>query len=62
VLTAEIDERAVRGLRAGASGTNQLLQQVREGKLNPYSATRRIIEDKMALAALMAEPNDPPQS
>src|SRR5581483_3488838 len=58
VLTAAIDERATRALREGADGTREVVREVREGKLNPYSACRRIMENRMAIAELLAEPRE----
>ncbi|MGH7985011.1 MAG: methylmalonyl Co-A mutase-associated GTPase MeaB [Candidatus Binataceae bacterium] len=53
VLTSQLEERAARGLRNGS--VNGVLTQVREGSLNPYSAARRIIEDRARLNQLIAE-------
>jgi GTPase len=52
VLAAAIEERAVRGLSNGAAP--ELLNAVRAGELNPYSAARRIIEDRQVLARLLS--------
>jgi len=54
VLTAELEERAVRALKDGAVRAQSMLSEVREGNLNPYSAARRIIEDRTAVAELLA--------
>jgi LAO/AO transport system kinase len=58
VLTSEMEERTVRSIQAGGDGTRTVLHDVREGKLNPYSAARRIIGDSAALAALLGDPED----
>jgi len=42
VLTAELEELAVRALGNGAAP--DLVAEVREGRLNPYSATRELME------------------
>lgn len=53
VLTAELDERAERGLHDGAPAAAQIVAQIREGSINPYGAARRLIEDRTALADLL---------
>jgi LAO/AO transport system kinase len=55
VLTAELEERTERALKNGAGGADQVLGEVREGSLNPYSAARRIIEDHAAISRLLDE-------
>lgn len=55
VLTAEIEERAVRGLSNGTAP--DLMDAVRAGELNPYSAARRIIEDRETLETLLSGPH-----
>lgn len=60
VLTAEMEERTARSLRAGVDEIRQVVEEVREGKLNPYSAARRIIQDRAVMGELLAEPSDPP--
>jgi LAO/AO transport system kinase len=52
ILAAEIEDRAMRGLRNGAAP--ELLNAVRAGELNPYSAARRIIEDRKTLERLLS--------
>ncbi len=52
VLTAEIDARAMRALLNGAAP--ELVKAVRDGELNPYSAARRIIEDRNTLVRLLS--------
>jgi LAO/AO transport system kinase len=51
VLSAELEERAARAVADG--GAPGVLGEVRAGKLNPYSAARRIIEDRKALIDLL---------
>src|SRR5215472_4475937 len=53
VLTSEMEERAERAVKNG--GVNGLVNEVRSGSLNPYSAARRVIEDRKALGDLLAE-------
>lgn len=53
VLTGELEQRATRSLRAGG-GVEELIAGVREGKLNPYSAARKLLEDPAALGELLA--------
>jgi LAO/AO transport system kinase len=55
VLTSELEERAERALKNGGGGAEHLLGEIREGAVNPYSAARRIIEDRAALSRLLAE-------
>jgi len=55
VLTSELEERTERALKNGAGGADQVLGEVREGSLNPYSAARRIIEDHAAISRLLDE-------
>ena len=56
VLTSALEERTTRALKAGADGTQAVLDEVRAGALNPYSATRRVIDDHAMMAALLADP------
>lgn len=53
VLTAEMEERTARALKNGAVGAQAVLNEVRQGVLNPYSAARRIIEDRAAVSELL---------
>ena len=53
VLTAEMEERATRAVQSG--GANGVVSEVRAGSLNPYTAARRVIEDRKALGELLAE-------
>ncbi len=55
VLTSELKERAERALKNDAGGAEEVLGEVRAGRLNPYSAARRIIEDRAALSRLLDE-------
>jgi LAO/AO transport system kinase len=52
VLSAEIEERTARAIRGG--GAPALVEEVRAGKLNPYSAARRLIEDRAAMGRLLS--------
>ncbi|MGH7842000.1 MAG: methylmalonyl Co-A mutase-associated GTPase MeaB [Candidatus Binataceae bacterium] len=58
VLIAEIEERTTRALKAGADGLQSVLDGVRAGLLNPYSATRRIIQNRAVVADLLGDPLD----
>lgn len=53
VLTSELEERAERGLHDGAPGAAKIAEQIRDGAINPYSAARRIIEDRSTLGELL---------
>jgi GTPase len=52
VLTAELEERAERALAAGREA--EVMAQVGEGRVNPYAAARRLIENRDAISALLA--------
>jgi len=62
VLSSELEERAVRALRNGAAGARSVMSEVREGHLNPYSAARKLIEDRAMIVELLtsggAEPGE----
>jgi LAO/AO transport system kinase len=58
VLTSELQERATRSLADDAVRARDVLGEVREGSLNPYSAARRIIEDRATVAELLSNPAD----
>lgn len=51
VLAAELEERALRGVSSGHAP--DVLSEVREGRLNPYSAARKLIENRELLGALL---------
>ncbi len=51
VLSAELEERAARAVLEGAAPG--VLGEIRAGSLNPYSAARRIIEDRNSLIQLL---------
>jgi GTPase len=54
VLSAELEERAERSLRQGAgANVRQMVERVREGQVNPYSATRQLIENPQAVTELL---------
>jgi LAO/AO transport system kinase len=61
VLAAEIEERAARALRDGTDGAQAVIADVRRGKLNPYSAVRRIMEDRALISDLLADVQNPAQ-
>jgi hypothetical protein len=53
VLTAEMEERTARAVRSGSAPG--VVGEVRAGSLNPYTAARRVIEDRKALGELLAD-------
>jgi LAO/AO transport system kinase len=55
VLASEIEERTTRALRHGADGAQAVIADVRHGNLNPYSAVRRIIEDRAMISDLLSD-------
>jgi len=55
VLTSELEERTERALKNGAGSAEHVIGEIRAGTVNPYSAARRIIEDRAALSRLLAE-------
>jgi LAO/AO transport system kinase len=61
VLAAEIEERAARALRDGTDGAQAVIADVRRGKLNPYSAVRRIMQDRALISDLLADVQNPAQ-
>ncbi|HVN90060.1 MAG TPA: methylmalonyl Co-A mutase-associated GTPase MeaB [Candidatus Binataceae bacterium] len=54
VLTSEIEERTIRSLHEERDGVALLMNEIRAGKMNPYSAARRIIEDTSIIRELLA--------
>jgi LAO/AO transport system kinase len=54
VLSAEIEERTTRALHNGQGSTLAVINQVRGGKLNPYSAARHVVENQAMMAELMS--------
>jgi LAO/AO transport system kinase len=60
VLSAELEERAARAVADG--GAPGVLGEVRAGKLNPYSAARRIIEDRKSLIDLLQNGSSKPRT
>ena len=60
VLSAELEERAARAVADG--GAPGVLGEVRAGKLNPYSAVRRIIEDRKSLLDLLHNGSSKPRT
>jgi len=53
VLTSELEERAARAIRAGAAP--DVMKRVRDGRINPYSAAREIIEDRATIGDLLQD-------
>jgi LAO/AO transport system kinase len=58
VLAIELEERAARALADG--GAKEVVSEVRDGRLNPYSAARRLIEDRVTIAELLSPPSGKP--
>jgi LAO/AO transport system kinase len=55
VLASEIEERTARALHHGGNGAQAVIADVRHGNLNPYSAVRRIIEDRTMISDLLSD-------
>jgi len=55
VLASEIEERTARALRDGTDGAQSVIADVRHGNVNPYSAVRRIIEDRAMISDLLSD-------
>ncbi|MGO9602765.1 MAG: methylmalonyl Co-A mutase-associated GTPase MeaB [Candidatus Binataceae bacterium] len=56
VLGAELEERAARALKNHKAP--EIMNEVSAGRVNPYSAARRIIEDPKSLGRLLANDDD----
>ncbi len=56
VLSAELEERTARAIRGG--GAPALVDEVRAGRLNPYSAARKLIEDRAMIGRLLGNGPD----
>ena len=52
VLSAELEDRATRAVKSG--GAQNLIDEVRAGRLNPYSAARKLIEDRASIGELLS--------
>jgi LAO/AO transport system kinase len=55
VLTAELEERTTRALHAGHEP--EVLAEVSEGRVNPYTAARRLIENSGSIKRLLSGGN-----
>jgi len=55
VLAAEMEERTTRALKNGAVSVQAIMKEVRQGILNPYTAARRTIEDRISVAELLGQ-------
>jgi LAO/AO transport system kinase len=55
ILEEEVHRRLEAGLVADPNGLGALLESVRSGDVDPYSAALRILENDDALAALVRE-------
>jgi LAO/AO transport system kinase len=53
VLTGQLEERTIRALAEG--GAREIMSQVRSGSLNPYSASRQVIENRDTVGELLKE-------
>ncbi len=60
VLSAELEERTARAVAEG--GAQGVLDEIAAGKLNPYSAARRIIEDHKSLIDLLHNGRSKPRA
>jgi LAO/AO transport system kinase len=58
LLASEIEERTARALRNGVNGAQAVVDDVRQGRLNPYSAVRRIIENRAIISQLLLEAHE----
>jgi LAO/AO transport system kinase len=58
LLASEIEERTTRALRSRVNGARAVIDDVRQGSLNPYSAVRRIIEDQAMISQLLSKDQD----
>ncbi|HZP43099.1 MAG TPA: methylmalonyl Co-A mutase-associated GTPase MeaB [Candidatus Binatia bacterium] len=56
VLDEEIRRRVARGLGEGPDGLGPLLDDVRSGRVDPYTAALRILADASTLGALLGRP------
>ena len=52
ILTAELEERSERALKNG--GALETMKEISGGRVNPYSAMRRILDDPKALGELLS--------
>ena len=52
ILTAELEERSERALKNG--GASETMKEISGGRVNPYSAMRRIVDDPKALGELLS--------
>jgi LAO/AO transport system kinase len=53
ILAAELEDRAIRSLQNGRAP--EVVREVEAGTVNPYSAARRMIEDRDAIARLLSD-------
>jgi len=53
ILAAELEDRAIRSLQNGRAP--EIVTEVESGRVNPYSAARRMIEDPGAIAHLLSD-------
>jgi len=53
VLTGQLEERTIRSLADG--GAKEIMAGVRSGSLNPYSASRQVIENRDTVGELLKE-------
>jgi GTPase len=57
VLGGELGDRAARAIRMG--GARVIVGGVRDGRLNPYSGARKILEDRPLLGEILAGAHEP---
>ncbi len=56
ILAAELEDRAIRSLQNGRAP--EIVKEVESGRVNPYSAARRMIEDRDAMEHLLSDSGD----
>lgn len=56
ILAAELEDRAIRSLQNGRAP--EVVKEVESGSMNPYSAARRMIADRDAIAHLLSDGED----
>ncbi|HYB90699.1 MAG TPA: methylmalonyl Co-A mutase-associated GTPase MeaB [Candidatus Binataceae bacterium] len=60
VLSAELEDRATRAVKSGHA--ERVIDEVRAGRLNPYSAARKLIEDRDSIGDLLSNGAGPRKS
>ncbi|MGH7778801.1 MAG: methylmalonyl Co-A mutase-associated GTPase MeaB [Candidatus Binataceae bacterium] len=52
ILATELEDRAIHSVQTGHA--SEVVEEVESGRVNPYSAARRMIEDRNAIARLLS--------